>query len=341
MTEKRYDVVTFGEAMLRLSPPDFQRLEQASSFNVVVGGGEMNVAVAVARLGLRSAFVTRVPATPLGRMIINKTREHGVDASHIIVSQDTGHGRDRTGLYFAEFGAKPRASSVLYDRHNSAIANIRPGEVDWESILAETRLFHLSGITPAISKNAALVTVETLQAAKKAGALVSFDLNFRVKLWSGEEAGKCLAPLMQYVDILITTEEDTNRVFGISGDDYHQIAIDLNKRFGLNVVTITLRDTPSVWINNWAAIAYHGGQFYGDVTYEGLEMVDRIGSGDSYAAGFICGYLTGEGDIQRAVRYGNALSALKHSIPGDLNWSTLDEVEKLIKSGPGNMRISR
>ncbi|MGQ9629961.1 MAG: PfkB family carbohydrate kinase [bacterium] len=326
-----HDVVTFGEAMIRLSPPHFMRLEQAHSFDVVVGGGELNVAVGTTRLGLNSAWVSKLPANPLGRLIQNRVREMGVDTSHIVWSD-----KGRAGLYFMEFGAAPRASSVLYDRAGSSISMIEPGEVDWKRIFAETKLFHMSGITPALSKSAAEVTGEALRAAKEAGRIVTFDLNYRAKLWSEAEAEACLTPLTEYIDVLITTEEDTYRVFKIKEDTYEKVAEKLVDRFKFKAVAITLREDISVWRNNWTAIAYADGKFYKDRTYE-VEIVDRVGAGDSFSAGFIYGYL--RNDIQEGVRYGVAFSALKHSIPGDLNWANKEEVERLIKGA--SLRISR
>jgi 2-dehydro-3-deoxygluconokinase len=324
-------VVTLGEAMLRLSPPDFHRLEQASSFDVKVGGGELNVAVGVARLGIDSAWVSKLPENALGRMVRNKAREQGVDTSHIVWSKS-----GRVGIYFLEFGANPRASSVVYDRAGSAASTLAPGEVDWGKALAGCRLFHVSGITPALSRSCAEATLEAVKAAKSAGAKVSFDVNYRKKLWTAEEANACLVPMMEYVDILITTEEDTGIVFGIREPSYQQVAVRLNERFGFEVVAITLREDLSVLRNNWSAFAYSGGKFYESAKYS-CELVDRVGAGDSFTAGFVYGYLTG--DVQKGVDYGTAYSALKHSIPGDLNWATLEEVESQLK-GAGS-RIQR
>lgn len=325
------DVVTLGETMIRLAPPDFERLEQASALKVTVGGSELTVAAGICRLGLSAAWVSRLPDNPLGRMVRNKAREQGVDTSYIVWSDE-----DRMGLYFVEYGASPRASKVLYDRANSAISRIKPGEIDWSKVLSGARLFHTSGITPALSDSAALVTEEALSTAKEAGCLVSYDLNYRAKLWSQEKAREVQTPFMSYVDILLTTEADTKRVFGIEREDYKQVAVELAERFGFKVVTITLRGNPSVWRNTWTAIAYADGTFYDDVTYE-IEVVDRVGGGDNYTAGFLYGYLT-EG-VVKGVRYGNAFSALKQTSWGDLNWSTLEEVEALLK-GVG-LRISR
>jgi 2-dehydro-3-deoxygluconokinase len=330
------DIVTLGEAMIRLSPPDFHRLEQSSSFDVKVGGGEFNVAVGVARLGLSSTWVSKLPENPLGRMVRNKAREQGVDTSHIVWSKS-----DRVGIYFLEFGANPRASSVLYDRAGSAVSTMSPGEVDWKAAFKECRVFHVSGITPALSKSCAEATLEAVKLAKEAGANVSFDVNYRRKLWTPEEANACLVPMMEYVDILITTEEDTGVVFGIrvgagSPRPYEQVAVKLDKRFGFEVVAITLREDLSVLRNNWSTFAYAGGKFHESAKYF-CELVDRVGAGDSFTAGFLYGYLTG--DVQKGVDYGTAYSALKHSIPGDYTWATLEEVENLLKGG--GSRIQR
>jgi 2-dehydro-3-deoxygluconokinase len=340
-----FDVVAFGEAMIRLSPPHFMRLEQTHTLDVVVGGGELNVAVSCSRLGLRTAWVSRLTDNPLGRMVRNKAREQGVNTDYCLWTKG-----DRIGLYFMEFGAAPRASSVLYDRASSAIANIRPGEVDWGKVLNGARLFHVSGITPALSRSAAEVTTEALKAAKAAGCQVSYDLNYRSKLWSAEEARRIQTPMMEYVDILISTEEDTKVVFGISAqgtDDksftdvkaegYKTVAKALQERFKFRAVAITLRRTITVWRNGWSAIAYDGKRFYEDVERE-VEIVDRIGGGDSFSAGLIYGYL--KGDLDYGLKFGNAFSALKHSIPGDLNWVNVDEVEGLMK-GSGSLRVQR
>lgn len=325
------EVVTLGEAMLRLSPPDFHRLEQTNSFDAKVGGGELNVAVGVSRLGLESAWVSKLPENPIGRMVRNKAREQGVDTSNIVWSKS-----GRVGVYFLEFGANPRASSVLYDRAGSAISTLAPGEVDWAKTFEGCRLFHVSGITPALSKSCAEATFEAIKAAKKAGAKVSYDVNYRKKLWTPEEANACQVPMMEYVDILITTEEDTGVVFGIREDGYQEVAVKLNERFGFEVVAITLREDLSVLRNNWSAFAYSNGRLFESATYP-CELVDRVGAGDSFTAGFIYGYLTG--DVRKGVDYGTAFSAIKHSIPGDLNWATLEEVEALLKGG--GSRIQR
>lgn len=340
------DVVTFGEAMIRLAPPHFQRLEQTNSLDVQVGGGELNVAVGVSRLGLTSTWVSRLPRNPLARLLENRVRQAGVDTSQIVWAED-----GRLGLYFVEFGAAPRPSSVLYDRSYSAISAIKPGEVDWKRVFEGAKWFHTSGITPALSDSAAAVTREALEAARLAGVTTSYDLNYRGKLWSPEKAKSVQEPLMEFVDILITTEEDTGVVFKIktsaaSGDQefkkisvgsYKEVAQLLQEKFKFKAVAITLRENPLVWRNTWSAIAYADGKFYEDVKYD-LEIVDRVGGGDSFSAGFVYGYLA-KNSYEAAVRYGNAFSALKQTIPGDFNWATREEVEKLLKGA--SLRVAR
>jgi len=317
--------------MIRFSAPDYQRLEQAARFDVHVGGSELNVAVAAQRLGLQTAYVTRLTRNPLGRMIENKAREHGVDTSHIAWTND-----DRVGLYFVEFGASPRANSVLYDRANSAIARINPEEINWKVVFHGAKLFHTSGITPALSASATEATIEAVHQAKKLGVRVSIDLNYRARLWSQERAREVMTKLMEYTDILITTEEDTKRVFGIEEETYEDVARTLAKQFSLEAVAITLRETPSVWKNNWTAIVYADGEIHRGPNFE-IEIVDRVGAGDSFAGGFLFGYLT-DGPTA-AVRYGVAISALKQTNPGDLVWATCEEVERIL--GGGSLRIAR
>jgi 2-dehydro-3-deoxygluconokinase len=326
-----YDVVTFGEAMVRLSPPGFRRLEQARTLDVQIGGAELNTAVALVRLGRSASWVSRLPRNPLGRLVANHAREAGVGIADVVWTDE-----DRVGLYFLEFGAAPRASSVLYDRRGSAIAGIQPGMVVWPNVFAGARWFHVTGITPALSTSAAETTRAALQTARAAGLRTSIDLNYRAKLWSEAEAGRWMSEFMPLCDVLVTTEEDTARVFGIKGKDYEDAAAQLASRFGLETIAITLRDNPLVWRNAWTAIAYRDGKIYRTRTYD-VEIVDRLGAGDSFAAGLIHGLL--EGDLQKGLDYGVAASALKHSIPGDFAWISREEVEALMRSA--ELRISR
>ncbi|HKN57524.1 MAG TPA: sugar kinase [Gemmatimonadaceae bacterium] len=334
------DLVTFGEAMIRFTPPHFQRLEQARSFDVYVGGGELNVAVAAARFGASSRWVSCLPDNPLGHLIANRARELGVDAR---VEWTSG---DRAGLYFAELGAAPRASSVLYDRRGSAVSKVAIGKVDWESIFRGVRWFHISGITPALSESAAKVTGEALRAAKKAGLTVSYDLNYRSKLWSPADARAVQEPLMEYVDLLISTEEDTRVVFGIGEKDsyehlstepYDEVARSLEKKFELKAVAITLRENPLVLLNSWSAILVADGELHRAPRYE-VEVVDRIGAGDAFSGGLIAARLENR-TWEEALRFATAASALKHSIPGDFCLVTRSEVEHLL--GGASLRVAR
>ena len=326
-----FEVITFGEAMIRLSPPGFRRIEQAKSLDLQVGGAELNTAVAVSRLGHSASWISRLPDNPLGRLVANHAREAGVDTSHVMYSKD-----ERLGLYFLEFGAAPRASSVIYDRKGSAIAAVQPGMIPWAKVFAGSKWFHVTGITPALSASSAAATREAMMAAKAAGVKTSMDLNYRVKLWTTTEAGNCLSDLMQYCDVLITTEEDVEKVFGITGSNYEEVAAKVADKFKLDIVAITLRENPLVWRNTWTGMAYQKGKVYKTRTYE-VEIVDRLGAGDSFAAGLIHGLLGG--DLQNALDWGVATSAIKHSIPGDFAWVRPEEVEALLKGG--GLRISR
>jgi 2-dehydro-3-deoxygluconokinase len=307
-------------------------LEQTQSLDVNAGGAELNVAVGVTRFGMKSAWVSKLPKNPLGYLIRDRAQEFGVDCSHIVWSD-----KGRAGIYFLEFGASPRASSVVYDRAGSSISMIQPGEVNWTRVFSGSKHFHMSGITPALSASASEVTVEAMKAAKKSGCTISYDLNYRKKLWTPADAKKIQEPMMADVDILITTEEDTNVVFGIKEKDYETAAEKLAQTFKFKIVAITLREDLSVWRNNWTAIAYQDGKIFRDKKYE-VEIVDRVGAGDAFTAGFLYGWLKLK-DVEKGVQYGNAFAALKHTLPGDFNWSTIEEVEALLKGG--GLRISR
>ncbi len=328
-----YDLVTFGETMLRLSPPNHQRLEQASSLDLHVGGSELNAAVAASRLGLQVAYVSRLTENPLGRLIRNKTREHGIDTSHIAWTAE-----DRVGTYYMEFGASPRPNAVIYDRAHSAIAGIQPGDIDWGTVFRNTKLFYTSGITPALSTSAAAATKEAVQAAQGAGVKVCVDLNYRARLWSQAEARAVMTDIANSTDILFATEEDTERVFGITADSYEDVAKRLAQTFELELVAITLRENPSVWKNVWTAIVYDAANdtVYRAPTFE-IEVVDRVGSGDSFVGGFLAGLL--EGGAELGVCLGVGLSALKQTLPGDVCFATRDEVDRVLEGG--GLRIVR
>ncbi len=318
-----HDVVTFGETMIRLTPPNFQRLEQTHTFEVGASGAELNTATALARLGMRTAWVSRLVDSPLGRMIANKAREQNVDTSHIVWAKD-----GRVGLYYYEMGASTRASQVIYDRANSAISQLKPGEIDWAPILQGARAFHISGITPALSATCAEASKEAVTAARKAGCVVSLDINYRARLWSKDAARECITGLLKDVTILFTTLDEASQVLGLEGGA-EEVAREIAARWAVPVVAITLREAPSVLRNIWRSLALADGKVYTGRTID-LELIDRMGSGDSYDAGFLYGYLTG--DLNKAVAYGDALAAIKHSVPGDYTWVTPAELKAQVEN---------
>ncbi|MGD9287616.1 MAG: sugar kinase, partial [Desulfobacterales bacterium] len=321
-----FDLVTFGEAMIRMSPPDFKRLEQTTTLDLHIGGAELNVAVGAGRLGLKSAWVSKLPDNPLGRMIANKARELGVDISQVVWQKE-----GRAGLYFLELGASPRPSSVLYDRADSSFSNIRPEDLNWNNILKDTRCLHLTGITPAVSQSAAEAAKEAIQSAKACGCKVSLDLNYRAKLWSPQEASNTLTPLMDSVDILITTRGDTQTILGIDAKTDQAMADILLDKYPFEVVAVSYRKGDRVQQCIWSAIARTRDNSFHTRTYD-IDIVDQLGRGDSFAAGFLYGYIAAK-DVQIALDYGTAFAALKHSFPGDFNWCTKKEVDTLL-SGP-------
>lgn len=336
------DVVTFGEIMMRLATPGYLRFSQTPHLELTYGGGEANVAVSLVNYGLAADFVTRLPKNDMGQRAINELRGIGVGVEHIV------RGGDRIGIYFLESGASQRASKVTYDRAHSAIAEIKPGEVDWATAFAGARWFHWTGITPALSDNAAAVTEEACKAAKAAGLTISTDLNYRKKLWSKEKAGKVMGGLMQYVDVCIANEEDAESVFGIKGAEvtsgkiehaqYEDVARQLTERFCFKKVAITLRESYSASHNGWSAMLWENGKAYYSRKYD-ITIVDRVGGGDSFGGGLIFATLRGD-DPQKAIEFAVAASCLKHSISGDYNRVTLEEVEALVK-GDGSGRVQR
>jgi 2-dehydro-3-deoxygluconokinase len=317
------DVIAFGEVMVRLAPPHFQRLEQARSLDVEVGGAELNTAAGLVRLGRSAAWVSRVPDNALGKLVANRVREIGVSDRFVQYADD-----GRCGIYFLEFGAAPRPSSILYDRKDSSVARVRCGTFDWPTIFAGAKWFHVSGITAALSPGAAEVVDEAMRAARAAGVRVCLDLNYRSKLWSREHAARVMGILIPQTDVLIASEADAESLFGIGGADFAAVAEGLVKRFGIGIVVGTRRDASLVWRNRFAAVAYAQGQTHESAWHE-VEVVDRLGAGDALAAGLIHGLL--DGDLKKGLDYGAAMGALKHTIPGDLPWLTKDEIEAAIQ----------
>ena len=327
----KHDVIAFGEVMVRLAPPHFQRLEQARSLDVEIGGAELNTAAGLVRLGRSAAWVSRLPDNPLGKLVANRIREVGV--SDRFVQYDPEH---RCGLYFLEFGAAPRASSILYDRKDSAIARAQRGMFDWPAVFAGARWFHVSGITAALWIGTAEVVDEAMNAARTAGLAISLDLNYRSKLWSRERAAHVMGLLIPQCDVLIASEADAEFLFGITGEDFTEVAEGLVERFGVKTVVGTRREADLVWRNRFGAVGFSAGQTVESAWYE-VEIVDRLGAGDALAAGLIHGLL--DGDLKRGIDYGAALGAIKHTIPGDLPWVTKEEVEAVLQ-GHG-LRVRR
>jgi len=345
MTRK---VITFGEIMMRLSPPGHLRFRQARSFDAIYGGGEANVAVSLANYGVPVDYVTRLPRNDIGEACMRFLREQGVGVDKIV------WGGQRLGIYFLEMGAVSRSSKVIYDRAHSALATIEPGMVDWEKVFGDAHWFHWTGITPAISKGAAEVCLEAVQTAKGMGLTVSCDLNYRSKLWKwGKTPGEVMAELVQHCDIAIGNEEDAAKVFGIHAPDtdvtsgtmdagkYRFVCEELVKRFpSLKTVAITLRGSISASRNTWSGILWNEGKVYVAPTYDITHIVDRVGGGDSFMGGLIYGLLTYGDDKESALRFATAASCLKHTIFGDFNMATVAEVEKLM-GGDVSGRVSR
>jgi 2-dehydro-3-deoxygluconokinase len=341
------NVVTFGEIMLRLSPPGFQRFVQARSFDVVYGGAEANVAAALANFGMPVEYVTRLPANDIGDACLSYLRQHGIGTRHIM------RGGERLGIYFLETGAAQRGSKVLYDRAGSALATIQPGMIDWQTVFADAGWFHWTGITPAVSEGAARICLEAVQTAREMGLTISCDLNYRRNLWKwGKRAGEVMPELVSCCDVAIGNEEDADKVFGIKApgvdvtngqveaDAYVYVCEKLAERFpNLKTIATTLRGSLSASHNTWSAILWQQGQIHTAPRYDITSIVDRVGGGDSFCAGLIFG-LRIYGDAQQALCFAVAASCLKHTISGDFNLVSVPEVEKLM-GGDASGRVSR
>lgn len=337
-------VVTFGEIMLRLSTPDFKRFVQADSFDVTYGGGEANVAVALCNYGLNGTFFTKIPENAIGQSAINHLRRYGVDTNFI------ARGGDRLGIYFLETGASMRASQVIYDRAHASIAEADASDFDFDKIFEGADWFHTTGITPALSDKAAACTEAALKAARSKGITTSIDLNYRKKLWSKEKAREVMTKLCEYVDVCIGNEEDAETTLGFKAGDtdvtkgelnlegYKDVFRQMKEKFNFKFIASTLRESHSASDNGWSALVFDGNEFYHTRQYD-VRIVDRVGSGDSFASGFIYGLVTGMA-MKDAAEFGVAASALKHTIPGDLNHATLSEVKTLMK-GDASGRVQR
>jgi len=333
--------------MLRLSTPGFSRFVQADKFDINYGGGEANVAVSLANYGFESYFVSKLPKHEIGQSAVNFMRQYGVKDDFIV------RGGDRVGIYYLESGASQRASKVIYDRAGSSVTQMKKNELDWNKVFENTKWFHWTGITPALGKDAQECLLEACKGAKAHGATISADLNFRAKLWTPAEAQAVMVPLMQYVDVCIANEEDAEKSLGFSAastniegaelneEGYFELAKQLKQKFGFKAVAITLRESFSASRNGWSALLHDDkdcAQPYRSKKYD-INIVDRVGGGDSFASGLIYGLLNKQ-STKDALEFAVAASCLKHSIPGDFNLVSVDEVEKLAK-GKGSGRVER
>lgn len=343
-------VVTFGEIMLRLSPPGFLRFSQTNNFDVVYGGGESNVAVSLANYGVPVQFVTRLPKNDIGECAMMEMRKRGVGVDHIV------YGGDRLGIYFLETGAVSRGSKVVYDRARSAMAEIKSGMIDWDKVFEGVEWFHWTGITPAISQGAADVCLEAVKKASELGVTISTDLNYRAKLWKyGVEPEAIMTELTSYCDVILGNEEDAEKHFGIkpegldittqghdvTAEAFQSVCEQMMEKFprAKKVIT-TLRGSISASHNTWAGVMYDGKTMYQSPQYQITDIVDRVGGGDSFMGGLIYGLLKYPEDDQNALNFAVAASALKHTIKGDANLVTVDEVQKLM-GGDASGRVAR
>lgn len=341
------NIVTFGEIMLRLSTPGFSRFVQSQSFDINYGGGEANVAVALSNYGMQSAFVSKIPSHEIGQSAVNQLRKFGVNTDFVV------RGGERLGIYFLETGASQRPSKVIYDRYNSAIMQMEAEEIDWKQVFDGKDWFHWTGITPALGSFAQKSILNACKAAKKAGVTISCDLNYRSKLWTTKEAQSIMNPLMQYVDVCIANEEDADKSLGFKAgttnvesgkldeEGYKDLAIKLKQEYNFSTVAITLRESHSASKNGWSAMLHDDKNCkvpQRSTIYE-IQLVDRVGGGDSFASGLIYGLLA-KNNSKDALEFAVAASCLKQTIPGDFNLVSIDEVEKLILSGGGG-RVER
>lgn len=343
-------IVTFGEIMLRLATPDYLRFNQSDKLTATFGGGEANVAVSLANYGLKASFVTRLPQNDIARACVMDLRKYGVDTSDII------YGGERLGIYFLETGAVARASKVVYDRAHSAISEIKPGMINWAEVLKDASWFHWTGITPAISQGAADACLEAIQMANKLGVPVSCDLNYRKNLWKyGKKASEVMPELVAGCDVILGNEEDAEKVFGIKPEgfdvaqtegevnaaEFESVCVQMMKKFPrAKKVIITLRGSINANHNTWGGVLYTDNKLYQSRRYDITHIVDRVGGGDSFMGGLIYGLLTYPADNQKALDFAVAASCLKHTVYGDYNQVTVDEVEKLM-GGDASGRVSR
>lgn len=338
------NIVCFGEIMGRLCPPGYKKVLQTTSFDVTFAGGEANVAVSLANYGLDATYVTKVPNNDLGKLVKRILKSYDVNVNKILT------GGDRLGMYYVEKGASQRPSKVIYDRKYSAISMADPSEFNWDHILEGADWFHTTGITPALSDTCIEITRDALKACRKKGITVSCDLNYRKNLWDCDKAKAVMSDLMQYVDVCIGNEEDAEKVLGISASEtdvtagalnkagYTEVAQAITEQYGCKTVAITLRESYSASVNGWSALLYTGGKSYFSKKYD-IQLVDRVGGGDSFVGGLLYALLE-RTEPQDQVDFAVAASCLKHTIEGDFNQVTIQEVETLM-NGDGSGRVQR
>ncbi len=352
-SETEFDLLSLGECMLRLSPPGHQRIEFTQTFEAYAGGGEYNVSYALARYGFRAGWVSRLTDNPVGHFIRNHARTSGMDISEVLWVPYDGVGRsDRVGINFTEVGMGVRASVTMYDRGHSAVSRMKPGDIDWKRIFKKrkTRWFHTGGIFAALSDSCVDVTLEALKAAHDAGAIVSYDLNFRSKLWSSKKAIEVTKKLIPYIDVLIGNEEDFQKSLGFdvpgTDDNLKTLPVEGYKQMvqkvvaaypHLKILGTTLREVQSGLVNTWSAIMYSEGKFYQSKRFENLEIEDRVGGGDGFCSGLIFG-LFNQMDLQDCVELGAAHGALLQSTRGDTSMVTMEEVIHVMSGGGARIK---
>jgi len=348
-----FDLLSLGECMIRLSPPGHQRIELTPYFEAYAGGGEYNVSYALARYGMKTGWISRLVDNPLGHFIRNHARASGMDLSEVVWVPYDGAGRaDRIGLNFTEVGMGIRASVSLYDRGHTAVAHMKPGDVEWGRIFTKrgARWFHTGGIFTALSETCAGVSLESMKAAHDAGTIVSYDLNYRSKLWSGGKAVDVTKQLVPYIDVLIGNEEDFQKVLGfevvgtnegltaLSTTAYMKMVENVVRTYpNIRAVGTTLREVVSGSVNNWSAILYYDGQFYHSRRFENLEVEDRVGGGDGFCSGLVYGMLRGMSP-QECVDLGAAHGALLQTTRGDTSMVTMDEVLHVMRGGGARIK---
>ncbi|MFI3231297.1 MAG: sugar kinase [bacterium] len=325
-SKKNYDLVSCGEVMLRLSPPDKEKISHGNLFEKNAGGSEFNVASGASFLGIRSAIITKLPDNKIGRFIKYKIRYGNVSDDHILYDESD---EKRLGIYYYESGAYPRKSSVVYDRALSSFNSITLDEIDPE-VFKNTRMFHISGITLAISPNLRAISVELIKKFKENGASISFDVNYRASLWSEEEARDTIKSILPYVDVLFISEETSRKMMQKTGS-LEEIMKSYTEEYDCKIILTTRREVVSPTKHNFGSIIYYNGKYYEEEHYKNIEVVDRIGSGDAYVAGALYGILK-HGDCQKALEFGNAMSAVKNTVNGDMAISSLDEIQSVIDS---------